>query len=109
LLALVANSDKEPVDWARLVDLAENTGTAFALAEAIGRLSRAPGASALTPVVDQLAASAKARRFRELAVLATHRLRHVVPFVGRDIPAPPDAWRQFVRRPLRTVKALYGK
>lgn len=109
LLALVANTDKEPIDWAGLVELAAHTGTAFALAEGVGRLSRAPGASALVPVAAQLADLARAQWSRELAFRVTHRIRHVAPFVGRDIPAPPDAWRQFFSRPLRTVKALRGK
>ncbi|MBI3493579.1 MAG: nucleotidyltransferase family protein [Acidobacteria bacterium] len=109
LLALVANTEKEPIDWSRLVELAENTGTAFALSEAVGRLSRAPGAGALVPVAAELAELARAQWSRELVFRVTHRLRHVAPFVGRDIPAPPDAWLQFFRRPLRTLKALRGK
>ncbi len=109
LLALVANTAQEPIEWAELVKLAENTGTAFALAEGVGRLSRAPGAGALIPVVAQLTELARAQWFREVAFRVTHRIRHVAPFVGRDIPAPPDAWLQFVRRPLRTMTALRRK
>lgn len=106
LLALVARSDREPIDWASLVALARHTRTAFALAEAIGRLARAPGAGALTPIAARFADVARARRSRELAVRAVHRLRHLAPFLGSGAGVPPDAWRQFVRRPLRTWNAL---
>lgn len=109
LLALVANADKEPIDWAGLVALARHTGTAFALADAVGRVSRTRGAGALAGVADQLAEVARGQRFREFGRRFTHRLRHLAPFLGRNIPAPPDAWRQFFRRPLRTLTTLRGK
>ena len=108
LLALLANSREEPIDWTAIVRLARLSGTAFALSAAIGRLARAPGAGDMAPVSEELAELAARQRGRELRFRWVHRARHVAPFIGVEGPRPPDAWIQFLKRPLRTLSALAG-
>lgn len=105
LLALMANTEREPIDWSAIVQLAVETGTAFAMARAVGRLARAPGVDALTPVAVRLAASKRMHSTRERRLRIIHRLRHLAPFMGLETPAPPDVWIQFVRRSWRVLTA----
>ncbi len=106
LLAVLANQPREGVDWASVVNLARATDTCFALARALQGLVRFPGAQGMQPLARQTAALAQERRWRELRQQAVQQARWLAPFVGRGQPWPPDAWRQFIKRPARIAGQL---
>jgi hypothetical protein len=106
LLAILANQPRESVDWHSVVELARATDTCFALARALQGLARFSGAQGMKPLTREVAALAQRRRWRELRQQAVQQARWLVPFLGRGQPWPPDAWRQFIKRPARIAGQL---
>jgi len=89
-----------------VLNLARATDTCFALARALQGLARFPGAREMKPLAREAAALAQERRWRELRQQAVQQVRWLAPFVGRGQPWPPDAWRQFIKRPVRIAGQL---
>lgn len=109
LLAMLSRSAEEPIDWVKALAIAERTGTAFALSALLNGTATVAGTGALGPWAARSSALARRNRWAERGARARHRVRHAMPFLGSPGGIPPGALAQFVRRPLRLLRARLAR
>ncbi len=101
LLAMAGRAQQEPLDWRRVLELATLSGSHAYLSQALFGLARFQGLEFLDQWARRSQDLARINRWDERGRLARDRLRWMAPFLGSGHPWPPDAWRQFLRRPWR--------